>query len=576
MGLTSSLFAGLSGMKTNEFAMDVIGHNIANVNTRGFKSSRANFQAAFSNTFSFGSAPAGALGGTNPTQVGTGTMVGGTSLDFANGAPESTGIKTDMAIMGQGLFIVSKPDGSQLFTRDGSFQFNAENELITTDGYYLQGYGVDANFNIIEGTLDRIRIPVGEITTAATTSLAVFSGNFNADGLDAVAQADAGGYVRPQLLSQVLTDGGAPAADGSLLVNLDNGNGPFVVDGNQITLDEAVKGGQTLPSETFQVTATSTLGELRLWMEDVLGINTSADLPALAGNPSPGITLDASGAISVVGNMGNDNALILGNKAFKVLKGSVPAIPGDTLPFIFTNAVSQAEVESVRTSFRAYDSLGIPLDIDLTIVMESKNTNGGVIWRYFAECSPDSDADRVVGTGTVEFDGNGNFLEATNPSITIDRQDTGATTPQSITLDFSRMDCFAMNNAVSLLGQDGFQAGTLQDFAIGGDGTIVGSFDNGLTRTLGQVVLATFRNYEGLVAMSDNLWSSGPNSGSPIIKKPQELGAGQIAAASLELSNVDLSREFINLIINSTGFSASSKVIQTSDRLLNELMMMTR
>ena len=125
MGLTSSLFAGLSGMKTNEFTMDVIGNNIANVNTHGYKSSRAGFQSQFSNTFSFGSAPSGSMGGTNPLQVGTGTMVGGVLRDFSGGAPEVTGIKTNLAIQGQGLFIVQKADGSQVYTRDGNFQFNS-------------------------------------------------------------------------------------------------------------------------------------------------------------------------------------------------------------------------------------------------------------------------------------------------------------------------------------------------------------------------------------------------------------------------------------------------------------------
>jgi flagellar hook protein FlgE len=585
MGLTSALFAGLSGMKANEFTMDVIGNNIANVNTNGFKSSRTSFQSQFSNTFSFGSAPSGTIGGTNPLQVGTGTMIGNVSKDFTGGAPEVTGIKTNLAIQGQGMFIVNKPGGSQAFSRDGNFQFNSENYLITADGFFLQGYGVDNSFTILEGTLTNLRVPVGEITTASITSEAAFSGNLNADGNDATAQAAAIGNVRTVLNSQTLTDtgaGGPLLAAGTLLVDLDNGSGPVVIDGNMITLEEAVKGGQTLPSETFNVTATSTLGDLITWLEDVLGINASVPpLPdfTLDGVPNPGVNIGATNDfIEVVGNMGNHNVLDLGNKALKVTKGTAAGIPGDSLPFIFSlpTGFSQADVESVRTSFRAYDSLGIPMDIDVTMVMESKTASGGITWRWFAECSDDSDADRVIGTGTINFDANGNYLEATNLDITIDRDGTGAATPQSVSLDFTNMDGFAMTNAISLLSQDGFQAGTLQDYSIGPDGVLIGSFDNGLTRQLGQVVLATFRNYAGLVSQSDNLWNSGPNSGQPIIKKPMELGAGTISPASLELSNVDLSREFINLIISSTGFSASSRVIQTSDQLLNELMVMIR
>jgi len=584
MGLTSSLFAGLSGMKTNEFAMDVIGHNIANVNTHAFKSSRVGFQSQFSNTFSFGSAPSGTAGGTNPLQVGTGAAIGGVSKDFSGGAPEVTGIKTNLAIQGQGLFIVQKADGSQVYTRDGNFQFNSENYLITADGFFVQGYGVDNNFAILEGTLSNLRVPIGEITTASITSEAAFSGNLNAAGLDATAQAAAVGDVRTELYSQTLTDtgaGGPLLSAGTLLVDMDNGSGPFVVDGNVITLEDAVKGGQTLPAESFNVTATSTLAQFMTWLEGVLGINKSSTLPDFTadGVPDPGISIGATNdSIEIVGNMGNHNELDLGNKALKVTKGTAAIIPGDSLPFTFTTPAgfSQADVESIRTSFRAYDSLGIPMDIDVTMVMESKDPAGGITWRYFAESSDDSDADRVVGTGTITFDSSGNYLESTTPDIAIDRDGIGSSTPQSITLDFTNMDGFAMNNAMSLLSQDGFQAGTLQDYAIGPDGIIVGAFDNGLTRELGQVVLATFRNYEGLVSQADNLWNPGPNSGQAIIKKPMELGAGTISPASLELSNVDLSREFINLIISSTGFSASSRVIQTSDQLLNELMMMTR
>jgi len=215
------------------------------------------------------------------------------------------------------------------------------------------------------------------------------------------------------------------------------------------------------------------------------------------------------------------------------------------------------------------------MEIVVTLVMESKSSDG-ITWRFYAESSDDTDADRVLGTGTVKFDSSGNFLEATDRNITINHTDTGAATPQTITLDFSSMDGYAMDSAISLLSQDGFIAGTLQDFSIGSDGIIIGSFDNGLTRQLGQVVLATFRNYEGLVAQADNLYTTGPNSGSPLIKKAMELGAGSITAAALEMSNVDLSREFINLIISSTGFSASSRVIQTSNQLLTELMALTR
>lgn len=581
MGLTSSLFAGLSGMKTNEFAMDVIGNNIANVNTRSFKSSRSLFQSQFYSTFSFGTAPSGDTGGSNPLQVGTGSTVGSVTRDFSGGAPETTGNKTDLAIQGQGVFIIAKPSGAYAYTRDGSFQFNAENYLLTSDGNFLQGYGTDSEFNIVEGTLTNLRIPIGEITTASTTSYAQFSGDLNAGGEVAA--------LRPVLTSDTshtFTDGnGGPAADAStLLTDLYDGAIDLFTDGNIITLAEANKGGANLPAEEFIVGTTgTTYGHFAAWLEDVLGINTSADLPDLtaSGVDPPGVTIELDGSIKVVGNLGEKNEIILADGSITASKGSSATLPGNTLPFRFTSNIvtdddRTALGESIRTSFKAYDSVGNDMDVYVTLTLESK-TDDGVTWRYYAESAEDTDFDRVVGTGTIQFDTSGNFLEAVERNITIDHADTGAATPQTITLDFSRMDGFAMtSSAISLLSQDGFMAGTLQDFSIGSDGIIVGSFDNGLTRNLGQVVMATFRNYEGLVAQADNLYVAGPNSGDAIIKKPMQLGAGSINSAALELSNVDLSREFINLIISSTGFSASSRVIQTSDQLLNELMMLVR
>ncbi len=598
MGLTSSLFVGLSGMQTNESRMDVVGNNISNVNTYAFKSQRVNFQTQFYNMLSFGSAPSGTYGGTNPMEVGTGATIGAITKDFSAGAPETTGIKTDLAIQGDGMFIVQDTEGANHYTRDGSFQFNSENYLLSSDGYYLQGYGVDSNFNIVEGTLSRLRIPLGEITTAESTTKTYFSGDLNANGDPAITSTGIVANLRGVLGSQILNDGaGGDITDATLLTDMENDTGAFLLEGNIIQLDNAVKGGKTLPVEQFLVESTSTVGDLMTWMQDVLGINTDSVLSDLDGDgladtdvngetvPLPGVRIatdtTAAGAqsyIEVVSNMGTDSELELGNEAFKILQGTAATAPAQTLPLSFAaeDGFVLAEVESVMTSFRAYDSLGIPMDVDLTLTMVEKSNNG-ITWRYFAECSDDTDTSRVVGSGTLTFDSNGNFLEASDSVITIDRANTGAATPQTIELDFSNMDGYAIStSAISLLSQDGFQSGTLEDFSIGTDGVITGSFTNGLTRQLGQVVLATFRNYEGLLSDSNNLYSTGPNSGQPIIKKPSELGAGTVTSTALELSNVDLSKEFINLIVSSTGFSASSKVIQTSNDLLTQLINLTR
>lgn len=574
MGLTSSMFTGLTGMKTNEFRMDVVGNNIANVNTYAYKSSSVSFQNQFLHTFSFGSAPAGAMGGTNPVQIGTGSMIGSVNRNFTGGAPETTGNKSDLAIQGNGMFILKKPDGSEVYTRDGGFRFNAENYLLSSDGFFLQGYGVD-------GEIGDLCIPVGEMTIAAPTSNATFSGDLNSQG-DAASS-------RPVLDSQLLFQNAAgtvAAVAGTNLTSLYENETAVVKlfeTDNVITLAEANKGGANLNQEEFIVGTTgNTLGDLAAWLEDVLGINTSTDLADwTAETPpidNPGVTINADGSINITGNIGLYNNLTLETGSITAGQGAGASGPGSTLPLRFTDSTVESTLgESIRTSFKAYDSLGNPLNINVTMVMQDKDDTG-ITWRFFAESSDDTDSDLVLGTGTVKFDPNGQYLEGDNLSIVLDRTDTGAATPQAISLDFTGMDGYAMTetSVMSILSQNGFKSGTLQDYSIGPDGCITGSFTNGLTQNLGQIILGTFRNYEGLIADTDNVYLSGPNSGDCVRRKPQELGAGTVNPGALELSNVDLSREFINLIITSSGFTASSRVIQTSDRLLSELMMMTR
>ena len=196
MALTSTLFTGLSGLDVNQTRMNVVGNNIANVNTVAFKSSRALFKPQFYVTDAAGSAPSAAFGGTNPSQRGLGAVVADIQKDFTPGAIEPTGRPTDMAIDGDGFFVVNGPDGQQ-FTRDGSFVLNSADQLVTSGGAFVQGFGVDGTGQVIPGQLGNVNIPIGASTLAAQTRNASMEGNLDASG--AVA---AGSSV---LLSQDVT-----------------------------------------------------------------------------------------------------------------------------------------------------------------------------------------------------------------------------------------------------------------------------------------------------------------------------------------------------------------------------------
>ncbi|HOW73137.1 MAG TPA: flagellar hook-basal body complex protein [Phycisphaerae bacterium] len=573
MGLTSAMYTGLTGLNANQLRIDTIGNNVANVNTTAFKGSRANFENQFSLTLSGGSGPSETSGGTNPSQIGLGTMLGSIQKSFLAGSIETTGLPTDMAIEGAGFFIVRTPTGEQAYTRDGSFKLASDQVLVSANGYQVQGYGVDQDFNIVPGVLGDLVIPLGTLSTARATTEAQFDGNLDASGSIATQ-----GTI---LTSQVFQEGasGGPAATGAtLLTNVyDTGsNAPLFAENDVITLSTVRKGangGRQLPEAHFTVAATSTLSDFAAFLNDRLGINAD---PAAGG--TPGVTIGTvapdEGKIIIQGNAGTENALTIDMADIQSTNASFNA------PFEFTET-QEANGESVFTTFIAYDSLGNPVTVDLTTTLVEKN-NLGTTWRFYAESAQDSDSSPSLGlTGTVSFNNDGQLTGITNDTLEIDRVGSGALTPLQIQLDFSGVTSLAAPYAANpstlvMSTQDGYGMGTLSNFAVGTDGMIVGTFTNGLTRSLGQIALATFANAEGLVSDLNNLYRIGPNSGNPMISTPGTLGAGTIASSSLELSNVDLTREFIGLIGASTGFSASGRVISTSNDLLNELMSIAR
>ncbi len=585
MALTSTLFTGLSGLDVNQTKLNVVGNNIANVNTVAFKSSRTLFKPQFYVTDAAGSAPSANFGGANPSQRGLGALVASIEKDYAGGQIETTGKATDLAIDGEGFFILRGDE--TLYTRDGSFVLNSSNQLVSTGGNFVQGYGVDDNGNIIVGSLQNITIPLGSLTSAKPTTQANLEGNLNSAG----SVATGASILNSQQLTLLGGGGAGPAPSaGTLLTDLASTTAsasPLFAVGDALTLS-GKKGGRDLPDLEFDVTGTSTLGDLTAFFEQGLGIDQSIPDDADPTTAEPGVTIDATGSFSVltvVGNRGLENSLSLAGNAFINSSG--------TSPLLFDEGVDASGVqsnpsgESVYTSFIAYDSLGTPLTVNLTAVLESKSDTGNM-WRFYAQSGDDTDAATfdpaapthpgpLLGTGTLTFDNSGRLIDSSNATITIDRTDTGAATPLSVRLDFSSMTSLTSRaSELVMTQQDGSATGTLNSFSIGADGTITGSFTNGLTRTLGQIAMATFNNPEGLNDRGGNAFIAGANSGVAVITPPQQLGAGSIRSGALELSNVDLSEEFINLIIASTGFSASSRVISTSDQLLTELLNSSR
>ena len=593
MPSTPALYTGLSGLLSNQHRLNVIGNNIANVNTTAFKSTRMMFEAMFSRTQSLGTGPSNRVGGINPMQVGNGSTVAGTQRNFTNGALTATGMATDMAIEGEGFFI-TQLNGERLFTRDGSFLTNENNELVTASGAYVMGYGLDVDGQIQYGELQPITIPLGQSTVAEATQNVYFTGNLNASGEVATTGSiigseaffsDAGG-LNAMSGDEDLTQEGSNLyvvnSDGVLEVAIEGGAQAT------ITIDGVQKGGQTLDSVSFtfcteaQALAAgiehygSTMADFTAFLDDVLGLdNSDQSGQSLGGN----ILLNSNGSIIIFGNEGTAQDLEIDSSDFKVSYAGETDESPLVNPFRFEET-QDADGESVRTSFVVYDSLGTAVTVDVTMVLQETLDGQGTVWQFIAESSDNHDSDRVVGLGTLVFDDAGNMVSASNTTASVIRTN-GAASPMSFDLDFTYgaegLTAYSdSSSALSVASQDGSGIGHLVSFSVGVDGLIVGAFTNGMTRQLGQIALARFNNPGGLEDVGGGFFRVGANSGEPMYTSAMDNGTGRVIGGALELSNVDLSQEFIDMILASTGYSASSRVISTTDELMDQLLMMGR
>lgn len=585
MASLTALFTGLQGLNVHSRRLDVIGNNIANVNTTAFKSSRMMFENAFSRDIKIGSEPGDTTGGTNPLQIGLGVQIAGVQRDFRTGALEATGDPRDLAIDGPGFFIVQRGNDT-LYTRAGTFRQDLNDNLVTPTGETLMGYGVDDDFSIQEGTLQALNLPIGKIRLAEATENATIAGNLNTDGdvpstgtlVNLMATATQG-FIATADASPAPATGNRVEAS-TLLVNIQDpsittGISALFESGQMLALTGAQKGLSSVPARELAIDDSTTVQNLMDFLSAALGIQSTGSI-----NPdgsTPGVALDpATGIIAVTGNTGAINDLEIEASDLRLVDENGAFV---RLPFV-PDKQTDADGESVRTTIVAYDSLGSAVSLDVSLVLEEK-TGSGTSWRYYVD-SNDALGDTLgIATGTLDFDSFGRLLTEDPATIALSRAGTGAATPLVFDLAFTgdagRTTALAdQPSEVVGVYRDGLPAGTLEAFSIAGDGEILGAFDNGAVRTLGRVVVASVANSEGMVDAGGNAWKVGPNSGSPVVVTPGEIGSGTVVSGALELSNVDLGQEFINLITTSTGYSASSRVIRTTDELMQQLLVLGR
>lgn len=559
MGLTSAFNTSLNALSINETAIDVVGNNIANAGTDAFKSSKVQFTSQLARTLNAGSAPTATNGGVNPRQVGLGATTSAISRDFSQGSIAKSNTASHLAIEGSGFFVV-EGDAGATYTRDGKFLLNRENLLVNSQGLRLQGYGVD-NFQLDTSQLTDLAIPLGTLNAAQQTRTVEIQGQLDSSGVV--------GTNGTFLQTAVLTDAGNGGAAITTTTLLSDVTGPL---GTQLfTSGETVnfspqKGGRSSTAQQLAVTAATTVDDLLTLIDNTFGIHGGATIPpdGLTGT-QPGVTVNA-GRIEVVGNLGTEQRLAIDS-------GDITS-NGLDVPLDFT-VVNEANGESSTNTFTVFDSLGQSVDVRMTAVLEARTDT--TTFRYYLESVGDTDADIALTDGTFIFDNEGAVLSGQSSGFSIDRLNTGAATPLQITLDLSRVSGIqAGEGGLVLLGQDGSSPGTLVDFVVDQSGIVSGIFDNGIIRTMGQVVLATFANPHGLLEEGLGTFRQGVNSGEASINAPGTSGAGSIQPGSLELSNADIGRSLVDLITLSTNYRGNARVISSVQELVDELLLLGR
>lgn len=589
MGLTTALNTSLNGLTLNETAIEVIGNNIANAGTNGFKASKVLFQTQLSRTLSVGAAPDGDNQGLNPLQIGLGATTASVSRDFSQGAITTSTSPSDLAIEGAGFFILSGNAAGTAYSRNGNFDLSfqkndsqgngsSRSKLVNSDGLRVQGYGIDDDFNINTNDIGDIEIPLGRADVAQATTLVSIEGSLQTGNAATVATAAA------VIDSDVLNDAASGndlataiaalpggAADVLLTDVVRTTGDTLFTDGDTLELTPR-KGGADYTVTTFDVTATSTLQDFLDFVEGSQGLFDDATIPDDPTYGPAGVSITGDGRIRVVSNIGSSQAVSITGARLLAKNGSSTS-PVD-LNFSETQS---ANGESAVVTFPVFDTLGEQVIVKMHAVLEER-TPSSTTFRYYIESPQDSDDNMFLKSGTFAVGGDGVVTGDPTTNFTINRNDIAAR-DIDIEIDFSSISGLAQPGASSLLSlasQNGAPSGTLTSFNVSSSGVVNGIFSNGIIRPLGQILLATFPNALGLVENGNNTFIQGVNSGPPKPTAPGDQGTGTLRSGAIELSNTDVGRNLVELIVASTNYRGNARVISSTQQLVDELLVLGR
>ena len=574
MALLNSLFAGVSGLRNHQAMMDVIGNNIANVNTIGFKGSRVTFSDTFNQFVKAGTNPTDTSGGTNSFQVGLGMKINSIDRNWNQGTFERTGITTDLALQGPGMFVL-KSNGETFFSRAGAFTFDATGKLVNAqNGAIVQGKVANDSGVVPPGNnLGDIVVDTNLKIPAVATSTINWGGNLKNDS----------DLTRSELvtvrgnLQHSTYDAAAPTVDTTINSIYNDMGEEFKL---ELTYTQVADNQYNLSYSVYSD-------------DDPTTILASGDFEdaAAAGSPAT-LTFEDDGsgtfvldAASIALFDGTNNQIIAssigtpaGNLNFEY--DILNVTNNDSTSTMGASADGNRDANIVSGSVTVFDSLGTSHQVTLQF---TKVADDGT-WAWAASIPGTStyNGNDVVQSGLLTFNADGTL----DPANIIPAQPklpftpSGGANVMDVSLDFgtgfSGVTQTNSSSVVSALSQDGSASASLSNLNIDQYGNIEGIFTNGDSRTLAQIMVATFPNLNGLISQGDNLYSAYANAGDPRIGELGEETSTTVQSGALEQSNVDLSEEFTKMIVSQRGFQANARVITTADTLLQEITNLIR
>lgn len=565
-----ALYSGVAGLKTHQTRMDVIGNNIANVNTTAYKSSSMTFSELMSQTTqkASGANATTGVGGTNAKQIGLGVKAGAINTAITTqGSAQSTGNPFDIMITGDNFFVVS--NGSEnFFTRDGSFYVDgAGNLAMTSTGYNVMGWGVDETTgNIKQDTVTALRIMSAANMTypPEATTKANISGILDENDKDVTSANgktvnlnffDARGYSYTAKFT-FKQSGGDKTNEYSMELNkiLDS-------TGAEIDISKLEFGNRSQQKMETKVTLNT---DAYKWDGKVLktkdGTTDVANLADIFNTDGSLITPADDAAAQK-----QQEALDAIAKAY--------GYEGSTDEFLNLYITSTVDKDKQLT---IQDLLGNMMAGKTTDVLPADGSAITMEGRYFEGTTvvfnKDTGKLESVGGSTTNLNVNAAFsaLGGNFSDVTIDLSEcTNYDNKGTSTIGATSGDLDGLGT--------GRRLGDMIGVSIQKDGMIYASYDNGMTKLLGQIATAAFANASGLEKEGDNLYSATLNSGEfDGIGVDITAGGGYMSTCQLEMSNVDLSSEFTEMITTQRGFQANSRIITVSDTLLEELTNLKR